>query len=84
MLRRDDDQELLRASQSQSNDNDLLTEVEARKNELPMSLAWYRRRRMFGGGPPFIRIANRVFYQRGELRCWIAAHAVDRHHEVRR
>jgi hypothetical protein len=71
------------ASQSQQNDNDLLTEIQARQQELPMSLAWYRRKRVFGGGPPFVRISNRVFYRRGELRRWITARAVDRRGEAR-
>ncbi len=54
-------------------DSDLLTEQQARAEELPMSLAWYRRARLMGGGPPFIRIGgNRVFYRRGDLRAWIA------------
>jgi hypothetical protein len=51
--------------------DDLLTEKQARAEELPLSLAWYRRRRLAGGGPPFIRIANRVFYRRGTIRAWI-------------
>ena len=38
-----------------------------------MSLAWYRRKRLLGTGPPFVRVSNRVFYRRGELRRWIAA-----------
>jgi hypothetical protein len=61
-----------RASLSHQSDNDLLTEIEAREEELPMSLAWFRRKRVYGGGPPFIRVSNRVFYRRGELRRWIA------------
>ena len=61
-----------RASQSHQSDNDLLTEIEAREEELPMSLAWFRRKRVHGGGPPFIRVSNRVFYRRGELRRWVA------------
>jgi hypothetical protein len=72
-----------RASLSHQSDNDLLTEILAREQELPMSLAWYRRKRVFGGGPPFIRVSNRVFYRRGELRRWIAAHAFDRRQEAR-
>ena len=72
-----------RASESQQSDNDLLTDMQAQRQELPMSLAWYRRKRMFGGGPPFIRVSNRIFYRRGELRRWIAAHAVNRCQEVR-
>ncbi len=63
------------ASSSHLNDNDLLTEIEARKEELPMSLAWFRRKRVHGGGPPFIRVSNRVFYRRSELRRWIAERA---------
>lgn len=51
---------------------DLLTERQAREEELPMSLAWFHRMRLVGGGPPFIRIANRVFYRRADLRRWIA------------
>ena len=62
-----------RASQSHQSDNDLLTESQAREQELPMSLAWYRRKRLLGNGPPFIRVSNRIFYRRGELRRWIAA-----------
>ena len=38
-----------------------------------MSLAWFRRKRIEGGGPPFIRIGARVFYRRGDLRRWIIA-----------
>ena len=64
-----------RASQSHQSDNDLLTEIEAREEELPMSLAWFRRKRVHGGGPPFIRVSNRIFYRRGELRLWIAERA---------
>ena len=58
---------------NQRADGDLLTESEARAQELPMSLAWYRRKRLCGGeGPPFVRIGNRVFYRRSELRAWIS------------
>jgi hypothetical protein len=52
-------------------DSDLLTELEAHQQELPMSLGWYRRMRLLSGGPPFVRISNRVFYRRGVLRAWI-------------
>jgi hypothetical protein len=70
-------------TQSNGSDHDLLTEIQARDQELPMSLAWFHRKRLFGGGPPFIRVSNRVFYRRGELREWIAEHAVGRSGEVR-
>ncbi len=62
-------------SPSHHSDNDLLTEIEAREEELPMSLAWFRRKRVHGGGPPFIRVSNRIFYRRGELRRWVADRA---------
>ena len=64
-----------RASQSHQSHDDLLTEGQARDQELPMSLAWYRRRRVLGDGPPFIRVSNRVFYRRSELRQWISGRA---------
>lgn len=51
---------------------DLLDEKRAQTEELPMSLAWFRRARLLGGGPPFIRIGSRVFYRRSDLKAWIA------------
>jgi hypothetical protein len=72
------------ASEYQQSDNDLLTEIQVQQQELPMSLAWFRRKRVFGGGPPFIRVSNRVFYRRGDLRQWITRHAVDGRTEVTR
>jgi hypothetical protein len=65
----------LRVNESHQSDNDLLTESQAREQELPMSLAWFRRKRVHGGGPPFIRVSNRIFYRRGELRRWIVERA---------
>ncbi len=72
-----------RATQTQPTEIDLLTEVQAHQQELPMSLAWFRRKRVFGGGPPFLRVSNRIFYRRGELRRWIASHAVDLRQKVK-
>ena len=72
------------ASQSLHSENDLLTETQAQEQELPMSLAWFRRKRVFGGGPPFIRVSNRVFYRRGALRQWITKHSIDRRTKVMR
>ena len=63
------------ASEAYQSDNDLLTESQAREQELPMSLAWFRRTRVQGGGPPFIRVSNRIFYRRADLRRWIADRA---------
>jgi hypothetical protein len=58
-------------------ETDLLTESQSRNQELPMSLAWYRRARLKGNsGPPFVRVGGRIFYRRGELRLWIAAQNV--------
>jgi hypothetical protein len=63
------EQDLRRAN----SDDDLLTERQAHEEELPMSLAWYRRMRLLGsGGPPFVRVSNRVFYRRRDLRAWVA------------
>lgn len=84
MLLYGDKQVAPQTRQAQQGDHDLLTEIQVRKQELPMSLAWFRRRRLFGGGPPFIRVSNRIFYRRGELRQWIAQHAVDLSQEARR
>ena len=53
-------------------DDDKLTETQAQEQECPMSLAWYRRMRLTGGGPPFIRISNRIFYKRADLRAFMA------------
>ena len=53
-----------KANQSLEIEHDLLTEIQAQRQELPMSLAWYRRKRVSGGGPPFIRVSNRIFYRR--------------------
>jgi hypothetical protein len=61
--------------------DDLLTEAQAHEQELPMSLGWFRRKRLVGAGPPFIRISNRVFYRRGDLRRWIADQAEARTQE---
>jgi hypothetical protein len=81
MLLRGNEQVAPQEGQSHQSDHDLLTDMQAQKQELPMSLAWYRRKRVFGGGPPFIRVSNRIFYRRGELRRWIAARSVDRRQE---
>ena len=71
------------ASQSLEIEHDLLTETQAQRQELPMSLAWYRRKRVSGGGPPFIRVSNRIFYRRAQLRRWLAERAVDRGRDMR-
>lgn len=56
--------------------DDLLTERRAQAEELPMRLDWWHKKRLLGGGPPFIRISNRIFYRRSELRKWIAEREV--------
>jgi hypothetical protein len=66
-----------RNNEAREAEHDLLTDRQAQEQELPMSLAWYRRKRLFGGGPPFIRVSNRIFYRRDELRRWIAERAID-------
>lgn len=56
-------------------DSDLLTELEAHEQELPMSLGWFRRARLLGGGPPYVRISNRIFYRRSALRDFVQSKA---------
>jgi hypothetical protein len=58
------------------NGADLLTEIEARQQELPMSLPWFRKQRVLGYGPPFVRVGNRIFYRREDLRRWVATREV--------
>ena len=52
-------------------DSDLLDERRARAEELPLSLAWFRRQRLLKTGPPFLKISTRIFYERRALRRWI-------------
>jgi predicted DNA-binding transcriptional regulator AlpA len=46
--------------------NRLLTEKEARQI-LPMSLAWFRKKRLQRAGPRFLRISRRIFYRESDL-----------------
>ena len=80
LLRGNEQVWLLKKGQSHQSDHDLLTDMQARKQELPMSRPGTAGKRVFGGGPPFI-VSNRIFYRRGELRRWIAARSVDRRQE---
>lgn len=57
----------------QSNQCKLYDEHGARKL-IPMSLAWFRRRRILGMSPPFVRIGRRVFYREDDLLMFIESH----------
>jgi hypothetical protein len=48
----------------------LLTEKQAREI-IPMSLAWFRRARLEGRGPRYLKISNRVFYPRFEIETYV-------------
>jgi hypothetical protein len=72
----DRDPKLTTAADAERRDEDLLTEQQAQQQELPLSLSWFQRHRWLGDGPPYVRVGNRIFYIRGELRRWIAAHLV--------
>ena len=37
---------------------------------------WLRKTRRAGGGPPFIRLGRMIFYKRGDLDAFVAAHRV--------
>jgi len=41
-----------------------------------MSLAWYRRRRLEGKPPRYVKISNRVFYRRSDLLEFIESRSV--------
>lgn len=56
-------------------ERELLTERQA-AGVLPMSLAWFRRRRLVGGGPAFVRIGARIFYSRRAIEEFIRTREV--------
>ena len=57
-------------------DNNLLTTVEAARDELRCHPQTLNNWRSNGEGPPFVRVGRRVFYRRGDLRAWIQSHTV--------
>lgn len=57
-------------------DDELLTEAEAVQLD-KMSLSWHRRKRVDGGGPPFIKIGSAVRYSRKALLDWFAQRTIE-------
>ena len=57
-------------------EDDLLTTVEAARDELrchPQTLSNWR---SAGEGPPFVRVGRRIFYRRGDLHSWLRMQTV--------
>lgn len=52
----------------------LVDETTASEQILPMSKWWFRKKRVEGGGPQFLKIGRRVFYRVGDLLEWAAQH----------
>ena len=42
----------------------------------PYSVYWFQRKRWEGGGPPYLKIGNRVMYPVPETDEWFAAHGL--------
>lgn len=43
---------------------------------LGVSHSFLEKRRVYGGGPKFVRIGRRVAYRKADLDEWIASHVV--------
>jgi hypothetical protein len=54
-----------------SNTSDKLFDEKSARSVVPMSLAWFRRRRLYDLPPRFVRIGRRVFYREKDLRSFI-------------
>ncbi len=42
-------------------------------DQIGLALQTLAKLRMFGGGPPFVKLGRRVLYPEGELHAWIEA-----------
>jgi hypothetical protein len=42
----------------------------------PYSVAWFRRKRIEGGGPPYMKVGGRVIYLIDNLDEWFEAHSI--------
>tara|TARA_R110000868_G_scaffold380784_4_gene647020 strand:+ start:17393 stop:17632 length:240 start_codon:yes stop_codon:yes gene_type:complete len=42
----------------------------------PYSVKWYQKMRHIGGGPPYIKVGNRVIYPIVQLDCWFREHGL--------
>ena len=61
-------------SEKKSHDG-LISEQEA-SERLGLSKAWFQRKRVEGGDPPFVKIGSRVRYKLSELDVWCAKNTV--------
>jgi len=55
---------------NQQHREELLTERQA-QSVVPMSLAWFRRKRLERTGPRSVKISNLVFYRLSDLLAWL-------------
>lgn len=52
-----------------------ISEIEAAER-YPYSRFWFQRKRWEGGGPPYVKVANRVMYPVPETDDWFDAHGL--------
>lgn len=57
-----------------TNDNRLLTNDEACAR-LAVSRSYLPKLRVYGGGPPFLKLGRAIRYRPGDLDAWLAASA---------
>jgi predicted DNA-binding transcriptional regulator AlpA len=62
----------MKSVETQTTNDRYLTEQEAAVID-GMSLAWHRRCRWAGNGPPFVKLGNAVRYKESSLRAWMDA-----------
>lgn len=58
-------------------DDELLTEDEARAEVNVRCTRTLRRWRVLGEGPPYCRIGRKIYYRRGALRRWVLSREQD-------
>jgi len=68
-----------RTSESSSSTPELLSEREI-EAIYGLRVAWLRRRRREGGGPPFLKILKMVRYTRADLDTFLNAHRLESGH----
>jgi len=52
-----------------------ISEKEA-ADRYPYSRYWFQRMRCYGGGPPYLKIRNRIMYPIPEIDTWFDAHGL--------
>jgi hypothetical protein len=67
------------ASESASSTPELLSEREI-EALYGLRVAWLRRRRREGGGPPFLKILKMVRYTRADVNAFLSAHRLETSH----